>query len=117
MIFVVNPQPPYDQDWNGWGPRLAVDYALANHTVLHAGGAITTGLMNLWQENFLNGLNPVSVQSLYHRAAGHCGPVPEQVAVIPLPPAYDICRQPHLSQWAEHRRQAQHGDGPPALPG
>ena len=21
QIFLYNPQPPYDQDWNGWGPR------------------------------------------------------------------------------------------------
>ncbi len=27
QIFLYNPQPPYDQDWNGWGPRLSVDYA------------------------------------------------------------------------------------------
>ena len=58
MIFVVNPQPPYDKDWNGWGPRLALDYALSDHTVLHAGGAITTRVMNLWQENFLTATIP-----------------------------------------------------------
>ena len=39
QIFLYNPQPPYDQDWNGWGPRLSVDYAVKSHTVLHAGGA------------------------------------------------------------------------------
>ena len=22
QIFLYNPQPPYDQDWNGWGPRV-----------------------------------------------------------------------------------------------
>ena len=41
QIFLYNPQPPYDQDWSGWGPRLSVDYAVTSHTVLHAGGAIT----------------------------------------------------------------------------
>ena len=25
QIFLYNPQPPYDQDWGGWGPRLSVD--------------------------------------------------------------------------------------------
>lgn len=31
QIVVINPQPPYDQDWNGWGPRLALDYSLTAH--------------------------------------------------------------------------------------
>ena len=51
--ILINPQPPYNQDWNGWGPRLAVDYELSSRTVLHAGGSIATRLQNLWQENFL----------------------------------------------------------------
>ena len=59
QIFVYNPQPPYDQDWNGFGPRLSLDYALGSDTVLHAGGAITTMLVNLWQDNFLTGATPL----------------------------------------------------------
>src|SRR5277367_1402517 len=46
---LINPQPPYDQDWKGWGPRLGLDYAVGQHTVVHAGGSITTMLPNLWQ--------------------------------------------------------------------
>src|SRR5207245_11365306 len=53
QIFVINPQPPYAKDWNGWGPRLAIDYQLSSRTVLHAGGSISTRLQNLWQDNFL----------------------------------------------------------------
>ena len=55
QIFLYNPQPPYDQDWSGWGPRLSVDYAVTSHTVLHAGGAITSIVPNLWQDNFVTG--------------------------------------------------------------
>ena len=51
QIYLYNPQPPYAMDWNGWGPRLAVDYGLTKHTTLHAGGTITTILPNLWLEN------------------------------------------------------------------
>jgi len=89
MLFVVNPQPPYQFDWNGWGPRLSADYVLSKNTVLHAGGAITTGLMNLWQENFLT----ASVPYLFNPfiTAQPSSPVPFQNSVvsIPLPPAYD----------------------------
>jgi hypothetical protein len=34
--FFYNPQPPYDMDWGGWGPRASVDYAVTSHTVLEA---------------------------------------------------------------------------------
>ena len=79
-------------DWNGWGPRLALDYALSDHTVLHAGGAITTGLMNLWQENFLTASVPYLFNPFITAQPGSAVPFQNQVAVIPLPPAYDICR-------------------------
>ncbi|HSB74994.1 MAG TPA: TonB-dependent receptor, partial [Terriglobales bacterium] len=58
QIFLYDPQPPYSQDWNGWGPRLGLDFALSDDTVLHAGGAITSLIPNLWQDNFLTGSMP-----------------------------------------------------------
>ena len=62
----INPQPPYDQDWHGWGPRLSLDYSLGKHTVLHAGAAIATGIPNLWQDNFLTAAIPyVFAPSIY----------------------------------------------------
>ena len=90
QIFLYNPQPPYDQDWNGWGPRLSVDYALTSHTVLHAGGAITTILPNLWQDNFLTGAIPLAT-SLYANALPNV-PLPFQNVAVPvnLPPPYTI---------------------------
>ena len=90
MLFVVNPQPPYQFDWNGWGPRLAADYSLAKNTVVHAGGAITTGLMNLWQENFLTASVPYLFNPFITAQPGSAVPFQNSVAVIPLPPAYDI---------------------------
>ena len=89
MIFVVNPQPPYDKDWNGWGPRLALDYALSDHTVLHAGGAIATRLQNLWQENFLTASIPYVFNPFFTAQPGIAIPFQNQVALQPLPPAYD----------------------------
>ena len=90
QIFLYNPQPPYDQDWKGWGPRLSLDYALTSHTVLHAGGAITTILPNLWQDNFLTGAIPLAT-SLYISALPNV-PLPFQNVAVPvnLPPPYTI---------------------------
>ena len=90
MLFVVNPQPPYDFDWAGVGPRLAADYALNSKTVVRAGGAIMTGLMNLWQENFLTASVPYLFNPFVTAQPGAAIPFQNNVAVIPLPPAYDV---------------------------
>lgn len=90
MIFVVNPQPPYNKDWNGWGPRLGIDYAFSDHTVFHAGGAITTRLMNLWQENFLTASVPYAFNPFITAQPGSAVPFQDKVVSEPLPPAYDI---------------------------
>jgi hypothetical protein len=62
--YLYNPQPVYPLDRNGWGPRVSVDYAINVHTTLHAGGAITTILPNLWQDNFVTGAFPLIFQPL-----------------------------------------------------
>jgi len=95
--IVINPQPPYDQDWYGWGPRLAVDYAATKKTVLHAGGSITTLLPNLWQDNFLTaGIPYVFSVNIY--ALPNSG-VPFQNSFVPLnlPTSYNIQGQPIFS--------------------
>jgi Carboxypeptidase regulatory-like domain len=94
MLFIVNPQPPYQFDWNGWGPRLGLDYALSKNTVVHAGAAITTGLMNLWQENFLTASIPYLFNPFVTAQPGTAIPFQNSVAVIPLPTAYDVAGNP-----------------------
>jgi hypothetical protein len=59
--LLINPQPGYKLDRNGWGPRLSVDWRAASNTTVHVGGAITTLLVNLWQDNFLTGATPFVV--------------------------------------------------------
>jgi hypothetical protein len=94
QVVLINPQPPYDQDWNGWGPRLALDYSLSKHTVLHAGGSITTLLPNLWQDNFLTAAIPYVFATSIYAEPGI--PVPFQNMFVPLllPNAYNIRGQP-----------------------
>ena len=82
QIYLYNPQPPYAMDWNGWGPRLSVDYGLTKHTTLHAGGAITTILPNLWLENYVTGAFPFVFQPLVTALPGF--PLNFQDSVVPL---------------------------------
>ena len=87
--YIINPQPPYAQDWNGWGPRLALDWEFAHNTVLHAGGSIATRLPNLWQENFLTAGIPFVFNAYTTALPG--APIPFQNTFVPLtlPPAYN----------------------------
>jgi len=80
--FLYNPQPIYPLDWNGWAPRVGVDYALTKKTTVHAGGAITTILPNLWQDNFVTGGLPFVVQPLVTAQASV--PVPFSNTIVPL---------------------------------
>ena len=92
--FFYNPQPVYPMDWNGWGPRVSVDYGLGQHTVMHAGGAITTILPNLWQDNSVTGAFPFVFQPLITAETGV--PVEFHNTVVPetLPTFYTTLGQP-----------------------
>jgi len=39
--YLINPQPTYQTDWNGWGPRVQVDWNAPQAVHVHMGGAIT----------------------------------------------------------------------------
>src|SRR5580700_2289323 len=94
QVFTYNPQPIYPLNLNGWGPRISLDYAVSQHTTLHAGGAITTILPNLWLQNYVTGGFPLVFQPLI--TALPDVPVPFQNAVVPeiLPPVYTTSGQP-----------------------
>jgi hypothetical protein len=88
QIYVYNPQPPYAMDWSGWGPRLSLDYGLSKHTTLHAGGAITTILPNLWLQNYVTGAFPFVFQPLVTALPGFPLNFQDSVAPLALPPVY-----------------------------
>jgi len=94
QVLLINPQPPYDQDWNGWAPRLGLDYGAGRHTVLHASGGITSLIPNLWQDNFLTAAIPYVFSPTIYAQQGF--PVPFQNTFVPLnlPTAYNIQGQP-----------------------
>jgi hypothetical protein len=80
--FLFNPQPVYPMDWKGFGPRVTANYRLTDHTVLSAGGSITTQLPNLWQDNFVTGGFPFTVQPLVTALPNT--PVPFSNTIVPL---------------------------------
>lgn len=94
QVFIVDPQPPYNQDWHGFGPRLSVDYGAGAHTVLHAGGAITTLLPNLWQDNFLTAGIPFDFTTLISAQPGIPIPFSNRFVPLALPTAYATNGQP-----------------------
>jgi hypothetical protein len=94
QIFVVDPQPPYNQDWRGFGPRLAIDYGASPHTVFHAAGAITTMLPNLWQDNFLTAGTPFTFTPNITAQPNVPVPFSNVPVALTLPVAYATTGQP-----------------------
>jgi hypothetical protein len=88
QIYLYNPQPPYAMDWNGWGPRVSLDYGLSKHTTVHAGGAVTTILPNLWLENYVTGAFPFEFQPLVTALPGFPLSFQDSVTTLTLPPVY-----------------------------
>ncbi len=92
--FVINPDPGYQLDKNGWGPRVGLEWRASDHTVVRAGGGVTTLLTNLWQQNMLTGSTPFVVYPRLTAAPGQ--PVQFGITITPqeLPIPYNIAGQP-----------------------
>jgi hypothetical protein len=56
--YVINPQPGYKTNKNGFGPRVQAAWQVTNKLQVHAGGGITVIPPNIWQDNFLTGSTP-----------------------------------------------------------
>ena len=92
--LMVNPDPGYQLDKNGWGPRVSLEWQVTAHTTLRAGGGITTLLTNIWQDNALTGSTPFVVYPRLTAAPGQ--PVRFGMSITPqqLPVAYNTAGQP-----------------------
>ncbi len=88
QTFVFDPQPPYDADMRGWGPRISVDWQATNHTIVHAGGSIVTLLPNLWQDNFLTGSIPMAFSPYIAALPGAPVPFENTATRFDVPPVY-----------------------------
>jgi hypothetical protein len=92
-IYLVNPKSPYQLDLHGWGPRLSAEWHAADHTVLRAGGGITTILPNLWFDNFLTGGFPFLINPTLTALPGAPVPFADSVTSFQLPPVYTTSGQ------------------------
>ncbi|HUU13360.1 MAG TPA: TonB-dependent receptor, partial [Terriglobia bacterium] len=88
LEMIYYPQPAYGSDWRGWGPRVSVEWRAADRTVVRAGGAITTILPNLWQDNFLTGGIPFLFSPYVTALPGVPVPFENAVTTFELPPVY-----------------------------
>ena len=91
--FVVNPQPGYQTDKKGFGPRIQATWQVAKDFQVHAGGGITIIPPNIWQDNFLTGSTPFSIYPRLVAAQG--APVAYGFTITPaqLPEAYTTSGQ------------------------
>jgi len=94
QVFLYNPQPVYPLDLNGWGPRVSLDFAATKRTALHAGGAITAILPNLWLQNYVTGAFPLIFQPIITALPDVAVPFQNSFVSEPLPPVYTMSGQP-----------------------
>jgi hypothetical protein len=92
--LIVNPQPGYRLDKNGWGPRVSLDWQAATNTMVHVGGGITTLLVNVWQDNSLTGSTPFVVYPRLTAAPGQSIRYGMTITPQELPTVYTTAGQP-----------------------
>jgi hypothetical protein len=87
--YLINPQPTYQTDWNGWGPRVQVDWNAPHAVHVHMGGAITVIPPNIWQDNLLTGSTPYVVYPRVNAAQNGKIAYGFQITPNELPPVYN----------------------------
>ena len=92
--LLINPDPAYKLDPKGWGPRLSLDWRAAANTTVHVGGAITTLLINLWQDNSLTGSTPFVVYPHLTAAPGEAIRFGMSITPQQLPTVYTVGGSP-----------------------
>ena len=91
--LLLNPQPPYGRDLNGWGPRVSTEWQAASNTVLRAGGGVTMILPNLFLMNFLTGGFPFIVDPFLAALPGAPVPFQDSLTTFNLPTVYTTSGQ------------------------
>src|SRR5580700_10920580 len=87
--YLINPQPTYQTDWRGWGPRVQVDWNAPHSVHVHIGGAITVIPPNIWQDNLLTGSTPYVVYPRVNAAQNGEISYGFQITPNELPPVYN----------------------------
>ena len=92
--ILINPQPPYRVDKNGWGPRAGLEWRIAGSTLLRAGGGITTLVTNLYQDNILTGSTPYVFYPRLIASPGQSIPFGLRITSQELPTVYTTSGSP-----------------------
>jgi hypothetical protein len=92
--LLVNLHPAYKTDWNGWAPRLGLDWSLDSHTVFHAAAGITTLLPNIFQTNFITSTNPFVISPYISAEPGSPIQFQNSVTQFQLPELFNTQGQP-----------------------
>ncbi len=79
--YVINPQPGYLLNLNGFGPRVRMAWQATKSLQVSVGGAITTIPPNIWQDNFLTGAAPFVIYPRLTAAPG--APIPFGQPITP----------------------------------
>jgi hypothetical protein len=87
--YLINPQPTYQTNWNGWGPHVQVDWNAPHAVHVHMGGAITVIPPNIWQDNLLTGSTPYVVYPRVNAAQNGEISYGFQITPNELPPVYN----------------------------
>jgi hypothetical protein len=88
QTFVINPQPGYKFNLNGFGPRVQLDWLAAQQIHVRVAGAITTIPPNLFQDNSLTGSTPFTAYPRLSSAASAPIPYGFQITSNELPRVY-----------------------------
>jgi len=86
--MIINPQPPYKLDKNGWGPRVSVEWRARENTVLRVGAGITTLLINLYQDDLATASIPFVVNPRLTAAPGQFIAFGRNITPEELPQVY-----------------------------
>ena len=86
--WVVNPDPLWNMDWNGWGPRLSVSWQAREKTLVRAAGGITTLLQYPWPNVSIANHFPYAVTISPTARPGSPIPFDNSVASLVPPPIY-----------------------------
>jgi hypothetical protein len=82
--WVVNPDPLWNMDWNGWGPRLSLSWQARARTLVRAAAGITTLLQYPWPNVSVTNHFPYAVTISPSARPG--SPIPFDNSVAPLMP-------------------------------
>jgi hypothetical protein len=86
--WVVNPDPLWYMDWNGWGPRVSVSWQAREKTLVRAAVGITTLLQYPWPNVSVTNHFPYAVTISPSARPGSPIPFDNSVASLVPPPIY-----------------------------